>query len=69
MSCYFFLCVPFCPCITHAVTAIASFYIMTSVKDAVTTDSYLRYGYSLHSKNKWAVLSTFLLYLLVNVDE
>lgn len=69
ISCYFLMLVLFSPCATHAVTTIVSFYIMTSVKEAVTTDSYLRWSHSLHTENKWTVLNTILLYLLVNVDE
>jgi len=69
MSCYLLMPVLFYPCATHAVTAIASFYVITSAKEAVTTVTYLRYGRSLHTENKWTALNTILSYLLVNADK
>lgn len=69
ISCYFLMPVFFPPCATHAVTAVASLYGMTSVKEAVTAGSYPRWGHSLHTENRWTVLNTILLYLLVNADE
>lgn len=49
-SCYFHMLLLFSPCVTH-VTAIASFYIMNSVKETESTDSYLRCGHSLQRTN------------------
>lgn len=51
----------FPPCAPHAVTAIASLYIMTSIKQTVTTDSLPQRGFFLiHSEKMDSVKYHFI---------